>query len=134
MPSHVDNQGQFSDNIYTGPIQHVALSDGQYGYEAINSTQLETSLQHTGNLAAQENLGYSTFPSQVYETAVESPVKRKRNERMYVEGPVFTQTNQVCRVFNSSKAKSYSIRLVPKIDRGFFVADGEWTYIYSFQV
>ncbi|KAJ3014026.1 UNVERIFIED_CONTAM: hypothetical protein HDU68_000455, partial [Siphonaria sp. JEL0065] len=39
----------------------------------------------------------------------------------------FLPSVQKCHLWNADKSKSYAVDLKPKIDRGFFVAEGNWT-------
>ncbi|ORX99002.1 p53-like transcription factor, partial [Basidiobolus meristosporus CBS 931.73] len=42
-------------------------------------------------------------------------------------GPYFTQTKQHYNLYSMDKTNSYSIRVDSKFDRGFFLADNDWT-------
>ncbi|KAI8921441.1 hypothetical protein DFJ77DRAFT_163676 [Powellomyces hirtus] len=41
--------------------------------------------------------------------------------------PYWRPTTQSCAVYNMDRSKSYMLRLNPRVERGFFVADGDWT-------
>jgi len=41
--------------------------------------------------------------------------------------PFFNQTKQFAKLKSLDKSKSYALNILAKIDRGFFLADGEWT-------
>ncbi|KAI8593570.1 hypothetical protein BDZ88DRAFT_457087, partial [Geranomyces variabilis] len=41
--------------------------------------------------------------------------------------PYWRPTTQSCAMYNMDRTKTYELKLNPRVERGFFVADGDWT-------
>jgi len=42
-------------------------------------------------------------------------------------GPFFNPTKQLCNLYSADRSRSFACRLNPRIDRGFFLSDNDWT-------
>ncbi|KAJ3274463.1 hypothetical protein HK104_004083, partial [Borealophlyctis nickersoniae] len=56
-----------------------------------------------------------------------SPVFGRRSRTISEAGPFFRPTHQLHHVYSMDRTRSYALRLHPKIERGFFLAEGDWT-------
>ncbi|KND00274.1 uncharacterized protein SPPG_04602 [Spizellomyces punctatus DAOM BR117] len=81
----------------------------------------------TGNADDEErhrDVSQSPFPDSA-SNEVDSPILRR--QRWMDSAPSWRPTTQSCAVLSMDRNKSYSIRLNPRIERGFFLADNDWT-------
>jgi len=56
-----------------------------------------------------------------------SPIPSRRSRGIQDSGPYFRDTEQIHRIFSSDRNRQFKLRLFPKIDRGFFLTDNDWT-------
>ncbi|KAJ3009329.1 hypothetical protein HKX48_008027 [Thoreauomyces humboldtii] len=117
---------------YTAPPQstHESSHDGYLepsvpgGYEGGRKLSIDTSL-------AKQPSYEPTSPSYYSLPPMESPTRRRRTDSMdpYAVnvGPFFKPTKQVYNLYSIDRARLYSLRINPKVDRGFFLADSDWT-------
>ncbi|CAG8561713.1 7494_t:CDS:2, partial [Acaulospora colombiana] len=56
-------------------------------------------------------------------------VRKRRDNTMNFNdvGPFFMQTQQVANIYSTDRTNSYKICINSKVDRGFFLADNDWT-------
>ncbi|KAK9704123.1 hypothetical protein K7432_010369, partial [Basidiobolus ranarum] len=73
----------------------------------------------------------SSLASMSYGAPSFHPTLRKRRSDSLgfpnEAGPYFTQTKQHHNLYSMDKVNNYSIRIDSKFDRGFFLADNDWT-------
>ncbi|KAJ3160705.1 meiosis-specific transcription factor ndt80 [Geranomyces michiganensis] len=69
--------------------------------------------------------GYYALPP------MDSPGRRRRPESMEPYsinvGPFFKPTKQIFNIYSIDRARLFQLRVNPKVDRGFFLADSDWT-------
>ncbi|KNC97980.1 uncharacterized protein SPPG_06969 [Spizellomyces punctatus DAOM BR117] len=75
--------------------------------------------------AAGPSTSYFSLP------AMPSPTRRRRGDHMgsfaVSVGPFFKPTKQIYNIYSIDRTRLYTLRINPKVDRGFFLADNDWT-------
>ncbi|KAJ3213176.1 hypothetical protein HDU67_003191, partial [Dinochytrium kinnereticum] len=67
-----------------------------------------------------------TQPGSPSQGASMAPASR-RGRGISETGPMFKQTVQKSTLWSLDRSRNYTLRIYPKIDRGFFLADNDWT-------
>ncbi|KAJ3309122.1 hypothetical protein HDU76_003716 [Blyttiomyces sp. JEL0837] len=60
-------------------------------------------------------------------SANNTPTPSRRARGLSEAGPVFKPTVEKCKLWHLDRTRSYSLKIYPKVDRGFFLADNDWT-------
>lgn len=56
------------------------------------------------------------------------PSMASRRSRHPIDvGPYFKPTKQICSIYSMDRTRTYSVRMLPRVDKGFFLADNDWT-------
>ncbi|KAJ3124273.1 hypothetical protein HK098_001283 [Nowakowskiella sp. JEL0407] len=107
------------------PIQQYASFYPNQQYAHI---QQYTQQPTTGNptIDQQTVVPYTTAPQPTTPGST-STTPSRRSRGIQESGPYFRETEQIHRIFSMDRQRSYKLRLFPKIDRGFFLADTDWT-------
>ncbi|KAG0198073.1 hypothetical protein BGX28_008438 [Mortierella sp. GBA30] len=69
----------------------------------------------------RNSIAGSTLPNPVVRT------RRAGSMAMVEDGPYFSNTTQFYKVFDMNQAQQYKLRVMARIDRGFFTANRIWT-------
>ncbi|KAJ3156589.1 meiosis-specific transcription factor ndt80 [Geranomyces variabilis] len=96
-------------------------------YAAPRKLSIDTSITKSPYDPAYEptSPGFYSLPP------MESPGRRRRPDSMEPfainVGPFFKPTKQIFNIYSIDRARLFSLRVNPKVDRGFFLADNDWT-------
>jgi len=143
MPVHDQPNHQMYMN---GPKQEMDTSQRQYqsfvsmsapntpSTPRTNGTNQNT--PQTQNTAPERNKTMDTrppaFTTSSFHAAPFQPgaIRRRRNDALGFPvdaGPFFSPTKQHYNVYSMDRTNSYKLRINSKVDRGFFLADNDWT-------
>ncbi|KAJ3294050.1 hypothetical protein HK104_003992 [Borealophlyctis nickersoniae] len=62
--------------------------------------------------------------------STQSPQRRRRGDHLSFQvnaGPFFRPTRQLYNIYSIERTRMYTLKINPKVDRGFFIAEGDWT-------
>ncbi|KAJ3119436.1 hypothetical protein HK098_005497 [Nowakowskiella sp. JEL0407] len=104
------------------PIQQYAHFYPNQQYAQYDQSGAQTIDPSTGQ-PTQFSAGLATAQSST--TTATTPSRRSRG--IQDSGPYFRETDQIHRIFSMDRQRTYKLRLFPKIDRGFFLAENDWT-------
>ncbi|KAI9094949.1 hypothetical protein DFS34DRAFT_627882 [Phlyctochytrium arcticum] len=106
---------------------------GSYDAMAASSAHVG---HHPGGPVSAGAAGAGSAPVSSYYPlpGMGSPPRRRRGDHMpqagpfpVSVGPFFKPTKQNYNIYSMDRAHLYTLRIVPKVDRGFFLADNDWT-------
>ncbi|KAJ3195079.1 hypothetical protein HK101_001121 [Irineochytrium annulatum] len=101
---------------------------------------INTSLTASANAAAMRNqhapmsapISNQSSPYYSVISSMQSPTRRRRGDHS-TSGPsgeaitFFGQTKQLVHILSRDQSRSYNVTINPKIDRGFFFTENDWT-------
>ncbi|CAO3614268.1 unnamed protein product [Cunninghamella echinulata] len=101
------------------PIQPIHTSITQPSSPQ-DTTKIETPMQPVPTTTAP--------PPYIVGSNNNNNIRRKRRESDYtVDSPTFGSTQYLGNVFSTDKSTILDVRIQSKVDRGFFLADNDWT-------
>ncbi|TPX54252.1 hypothetical protein PhCBS80983_g05984 [Powellomyces hirtus] len=135
------------------PIKSDPATFMPHPYISTHSQQQPHDSQHDGYLPPPMSAGYDaprklsidttvvkpsfepnyapTSPGYYSLPPMESPTRRRRADPLEPYsinvGPFFKPTKQIYNLYSIDRARLFSLRINPKVDRGFFLADSDWT-------
>jgi len=88
-----------------------------YNYSNKNNNSFD--IKTPTSAKSQKSSGQVNTPPM---TPVQEKNKKKRGDHIHynIKTNMFTETQQYYEVFNFEKTKSYNLKIIPKVDRGFF--------------
>ncbi|KAJ3077705.1 meiosis-specific transcription factor ndt80 [Quaeritorhiza haematococci] len=110
----VAQQGAHDQQAYSTVVAAAAAAAAaQEGKELAADGSMQTPGSEVGSPYGTPNAGAGTA---------------RRGIRNNTEsGPFFRPTEQIVRIFSMDRTRMYQVKLMPRIDRGFFMADNDWT-------
>ncbi len=123
-----DSYDQHASMAHDATQSYDYSNDSQQQYQYYYSQSInDQSQQITPQSLENPNQDFESPPTSATPTSAKpsSNTRRGRNTPDIV-GPYFKPTVQICSITSLDRSQSYSVRLFPRIDRGFFVADNDW--------
>ncbi|KAJ3108508.1 hypothetical protein HK100_003426 [Physocladia obscura] len=97
---------------------------------ASEQSQLQTQAHNAAESFAKAQLPETPTSTPANNAVLANPVYVDNMDHMYADSGqdiIFEPSIQKCHLWNADKSKTYDIDLKPAIDRGFFLADEDWT-------
>ncbi|KAI9002015.1 hypothetical protein BC832DRAFT_533097, partial [Gaertneriomyces semiglobifer] len=103
---------------------------------AIDTTVIRNAGDYAGHPSAPPSTASSYFPPPPLLHSANglglSPTRRRRGDHLLAPipmnvSPFFKPTKQVYNIFSLDRCQPITLRIIPKVDRGFFLADSDWT-------
>ncbi|KAJ3157548.1 hypothetical protein HDU86_003200 [Geranomyces michiganensis] len=109
------------------PLQQPTIQPQQDSQQHTQTTSHQLpSLQQSPDLPQGRPLGHATNretpSSNQYGTNTSAD-----QESWQEAAPYWRPTTQSCAMYNMDRTKTYELKLNPRVERGFFIADGDWT-------
>ncbi|KAJ3226309.1 meiosis-specific transcription factor ndt80 [Clydaea vesicula] len=130
-----ENQDQTSSSLANQPYMSEPYSSHaqQYYYQQAHqgapdpNSYAEIDPNSSNELTVDPNAPIGGADGAPYD-GLDSPGAAARKSRLNSEaGPFFNATKQLCNLYSIDRSRSFAARLTPRIDRGFFLADNDWT-------
>ncbi|KAJ3078758.1 meiosis-specific transcription factor ndt80 [Quaeritorhiza haematococci] len=91
-----------------------------------DTSAVDDSAAQSGASQGQEVQQQQQLPYMIAQAPVSSGYRRP-SRNFSESGPFFRPTEQICGIFSMDRNIMYQVNLLPRIDRGFFMAEDDWT-------
>ncbi|KAJ3011135.1 hypothetical protein HKX48_007001 [Thoreauomyces humboldtii] len=125
---NVDNLvGNFAPSIDThGPLPPGPSSATVLPSPTPHASSQDLGFRHQGPISPYPSLPHGQ-DGMMMQQQQQSPHQQGQHSWNQEPAPYWRPTTQPCQVYSMDRAKNYTMKLNPRVERGFFLADGDWT-------